>query len=65
MQKRGVTEDSTFGLIIAAFTAKEVHQAETATLNRKGKVVNQSQQLMESKIAAIDDCSWVDTKAGL
>lgn len=65
IQKRRCTEDSTFCLLNAAFTAEAVHQAETATLNRKGKVVNQSQQLMESEIAAIDDCSWVDTKAGL
>ena len=65
VQKRGVTEDSAFGLLNAAFSAEAVLQAETATLNSHGKVINQRQRRMESEIAAIDACSWVDSKAGL
>ena len=65
MQKRGVTEESVFRLLIASFSTESVQQAETATLDRNGKVINKRQQAMQSEIAAIDNCDWIDNKAGL
>ena len=56
IQKRGVTEESVFRLLIASFSTESVQQAETATLNRNGKVINKRQQAMQSEIAAIDNC---------
>ena len=64
MQKRGVTEESVFRLLVASFSTESVQQAETATLRRNGKVINKRQQAMQSEIAAIDNCDWIDNKAG-
>ena len=40
-------------------------QTESATLDRQGRVINPCQKAMQSKIAAIANCPWVDHIADL
>ena len=52
-------------LLVKCFSADAAAAAETAKLNKQGRVVNPRQQLMQGEISMVDKCPWVNTTKGL
>ena len=52
-------------LLVRSFSVDTAAAAETAKLDKQGRVVNRRQKLMQREISMVDKCPWVDTTKGL